>query len=70
VLDAIHKLMVQLRQLKMKPGFEPWLISVQLKTKYDMTQRYIKIEVAAKGIPQVEDLILTPCQCRTLDDLN
>jgi hypothetical protein len=35
-----------------------------------MAQRYIKIEAAAKGIPQVEDLILTPCQHRTLDDLN
>jgi hypothetical protein len=35
-----------------------------------MAQRYINIELDDKDIPQVEDLILTPCQRRTLDDLN
>ena len=77
VLDAIHKLMVQLRQLKNAARLRALTDLCAIKhsvtrwsSKYDMAQRYIKIEAAAKGIPQVEDLILTPRQRRTLDELN
>jgi hypothetical protein len=38
-------------------------------SKYNMARRYIELEPHIKNIQEIEDMVLTNCECRDLGDL-